>query len=156
MRRETSNMSDPAELNRRDVRRRFDRAAAGFDDADFVHRKTRDGLLADTRELAEAFRARLPDLRTDGKEWTVEWTALFLQRNGWTASPPEHKSWKNYVVEEFGGSGLTLEFPWHGRTTRRMRELGRQALCAWIPRSRRGRLPVMQPGQCLARIPVSR
>ncbi len=30
----------------RDVRRRFDRAAPAFDDADFVHRVTRDGLLA--------------------------------------------------------------------------------------------------------------
>jgi len=29
-----------------DVRRRFDRAAVSFDDADFVHRVTRDGLLA--------------------------------------------------------------------------------------------------------------
>lgn len=29
-----------------DVRRRFDRAAATFDDADFVHRATRDGLFA--------------------------------------------------------------------------------------------------------------
>jgi malonyl-CoA O-methyltransferase len=33
-------------LNPRDVRRRFDRAAASFDSADFVHAITRDGLLA--------------------------------------------------------------------------------------------------------------
>lgn len=33
-------------LNTHDVRRRFDRAAAGFDDADFVHGVTRDGLFA--------------------------------------------------------------------------------------------------------------
>ncbi len=33
-------------LNVRDVRRRFDRASAGFDDADFVHALTRDSLLA--------------------------------------------------------------------------------------------------------------
>ena len=32
-------------LNRRDVQRRFDRAAAGFDTVDFVHATTRDGLL---------------------------------------------------------------------------------------------------------------
>jgi malonyl-CoA O-methyltransferase len=32
--------------NARDVRRRFDRAAASFDDADFVHSVTREGLLA--------------------------------------------------------------------------------------------------------------
>ena len=31
-------------LRLRDIRRRFDRAAAGFDDADFVHAVTRDGL----------------------------------------------------------------------------------------------------------------
>jgi len=31
-------------LNTHDVRRRFDRAAGGFDDADFVHSVTRDGL----------------------------------------------------------------------------------------------------------------
>lgn len=33
-------------LRRRDIRRRFDRAASTFDDADFVHRETRDGLFA--------------------------------------------------------------------------------------------------------------
>lgn len=37
---------DIAKLNVRDVRRRFDRAAESFDDADFVHRVTRDGLFA--------------------------------------------------------------------------------------------------------------
>ena len=41
-------MTEPtsyAHLRRRDVQRRFDRAAGGFDDADFVHTVTRDGLL---------------------------------------------------------------------------------------------------------------
>ena len=33
-------------LRQRDIRRRFDRAAAGFDEVDFVHTVTRDGLLA--------------------------------------------------------------------------------------------------------------
>ena len=33
-------------LRSRDIRRRFDHAAAGFDDADFVHAVTREGLLA--------------------------------------------------------------------------------------------------------------
>jgi malonyl-CoA O-methyltransferase len=33
-------------LNPRDIRRRFDRAAASFDGADFVHAVTRDGLLS--------------------------------------------------------------------------------------------------------------
>jgi malonyl-CoA O-methyltransferase len=33
-------------LKPRDIRRRFDRAAASFDDADFVHAVTRDGLLS--------------------------------------------------------------------------------------------------------------
>jgi len=36
---------DYAALNRRDVRRRFDRAAAQFDGVDFVHARTRNGLL---------------------------------------------------------------------------------------------------------------
>jgi len=35
-----------AQLRRADVRRRFDRAAAGFENADFVHRTMREGLLA--------------------------------------------------------------------------------------------------------------
>jgi malonyl-CoA O-methyltransferase len=38
-------MREPSALNKRDVRRQFDRAAASFDGADFVHRVTRDGLL---------------------------------------------------------------------------------------------------------------
>lgn len=39
-------------LKLRDVRRRFDRAAAAFDAADFVHAVTRDGLLERMRPLA--------------------------------------------------------------------------------------------------------
>ena len=39
-------MDDRARLNRRDVQRRFDRAAATFDEADFVHTVTRDGIFA--------------------------------------------------------------------------------------------------------------
>lgn len=38
-------MREVANIRSRDVRRRFDRAAAGFDEADFVHRKTFAGLL---------------------------------------------------------------------------------------------------------------
>lgn len=49
-------MSDSGDLNRRDVRRRFDHAAPAFDSADFVHRMTRDGLLE-----------RLQPLRVDGQ-----------------------------------------------------------------------------------------
>ena len=37
-------MNSDHSLNTRDVRRRFDRAARGFDDVDFVHSVTRDGL----------------------------------------------------------------------------------------------------------------
>lgn len=39
-------MDDKARLNRRDVQRHFDRAAATFDTADFVHALTRQGILA--------------------------------------------------------------------------------------------------------------
>lgn len=39
------NDREPPRPCRRDVRRRFDRAAASFDDADFVHRRTGEGLL---------------------------------------------------------------------------------------------------------------
>ena len=38
-------MDDSSQLNLRDVRRRFDRAASGFDAVDFVHSATREGLL---------------------------------------------------------------------------------------------------------------
>lgn len=37
---------DNSALNSKDVQRRFDRAASGFDAVDFVHSATRDGLLA--------------------------------------------------------------------------------------------------------------
>jgi len=47
----TNDMREPADLNKRDVRRRFDRAAASFDNADFVHRVTREGLLERVRPL---------------------------------------------------------------------------------------------------------
>jgi len=38
-------MDDSSQLNLRDVRRRFDRAASGFDAVDFIHSATREGLL---------------------------------------------------------------------------------------------------------------
>ena len=41
-----SSTDDNSRLNLRDVQRRFDRAASGFDAVDFVHSVTRDGLLA--------------------------------------------------------------------------------------------------------------
>ena len=44
-------MDDPFLLNSRDVRRRFDRAADTFGDADFAHGVTRDGLLARLQPL---------------------------------------------------------------------------------------------------------
>ncbi|MBT8087355.1 MAG: methyltransferase domain-containing protein [Gammaproteobacteria bacterium] len=39
-------MDDRTRLNRRDVQRRFDQAAATFDKADFVHAVTREGIIA--------------------------------------------------------------------------------------------------------------
>lgn len=47
-------MREPPALNKRDVRRQFDRAAASFDRADFVHRVTRDGLVERLRPLRVA------------------------------------------------------------------------------------------------------
>jgi len=43
---------DNSTLRSADVRRRFDRAADQFDDADFVHRVTRDGLFARIRPMS--------------------------------------------------------------------------------------------------------
>ena len=43
-----------SDLRPRDVRRRFDRAAARFHEADFVHRVTRDGLLERMRPMTSA------------------------------------------------------------------------------------------------------
>lgn len=45
-------MNDKPTLKLRDVRRRFDRAAAEFDSADFIHTVTRDGLLDRMQPLA--------------------------------------------------------------------------------------------------------
>ena len=49
-----NDMREPSTLNKRDVRRQFDRAAAAFDRADFVHRVTREGLLERLRPLRVA------------------------------------------------------------------------------------------------------
>jgi len=43
---------DNSALNSKDVQRRFDRAASGFDAVDFVHSATRDGLLARLEPMA--------------------------------------------------------------------------------------------------------
>ena len=49
----TMNSSDDSSLlNCRDVQRRFDRAAPGFDAADFIHSVTRDGLFARLEPIA--------------------------------------------------------------------------------------------------------
>ena len=44
--------NDNSTLRIHDVRRRFDRAATSFDTADFVHRRTRDGLLAGVEPMS--------------------------------------------------------------------------------------------------------
>jgi ubiquinone/menaquinone biosynthesis C-methylase UbiE len=46
-----NNVREHSALNKRDVQRQFDRAAASFDGADFVHRVTRDGLIERLRPL---------------------------------------------------------------------------------------------------------
>jgi hypothetical protein len=100
--------------------------------------KTQDGLLANTREFAEAFRRRMSDLREDGKEWMVEWTEKFLEREkieDYRPGSPDfakHASWKNDLHARHGTAALVLEFPWRGRTPARMREIGRQALLAFL------------------------
>ena len=74
-------MNASVELNKRDVRRRFDLAAPFFDDSDFVHRVTRDGLLE-----------RLQPLRVDAR------TVLDLGAATGSASEPLRK--------RFGGARI--------------------------------------------------
>ena len=74
-------MNASVELNKRDVRRRFDRAAPVFDTADFVHRVTRDGLLE-----------RLQPLRVDAQ------TVLDLGAATGSASVPLGKRFRGARV----------------------------------------------------------
>ena len=90
--------------------------------------KEKDGLLTNTKEDAEHFKALMPDLVEDKHYWMLEWTQLYLDQHGFDTCPEECKSWKDYTLENFGTLAITLEFPWFNRTTARMREIGRQAL----------------------------
>ncbi len=94
--------------------------------------KVKDGLLANTEALSKNFRRLLPDLHEDGHHWVEQWTELYLRDNFLSVCPENHKSWKDYVRENFGSHALTLEFPWFNRTPQRMREIGQKALIAFL------------------------
>jgi Zinc carboxypeptidase len=94
--------------------------------------KQKDGLLTNTKEDADKFRELMPDLTVDNHYWMLEWTQLYLDQHGFDTCPEECKSWKDYTLENFGTLAITLEFPWFNRTTARMREIGRQALNAFL------------------------
>ena len=94
--------------------------------------KEKDGLLTNTLQDAEEFRLLLPDMREDRHYWALEWTDLFLRQHNLEFCPEEWKSWKDYTLENFGTLAITLEFPWYNRTTARMRQIGKQALDAFL------------------------
>jgi hypothetical protein len=94
--------------------------------------KTKDGLLANTKTFAENFMELMPDQHEDGHKWLVEWNELFLTRIQKQKCPEESESWKNYAQEKFNATCLTLEFPWFNRTTKRMKEIGKKALTAFL------------------------
>lgn len=94
--------------------------------------KNQDGLLANTKPFADKFKKLMPDQHQDMKFWYVEWTELFLKNMGAETCREEWKSWKDYVLEKFGATALTLEFPWFGRTASGMRETGKTSFISFM------------------------
>ncbi len=87
-------MNDLSQLDARFVRRRFDRAAATFDGADFVHAVTRDGLMARLEplvvdasrvlDLGAATGAAIPLLRkrfSGAQVISLDFSAAMLRKN---------------------------------------------------------------------------
>lgn len=94
--------------------------------------KDTDGLLGNTKEFTEKFARLMPDMRNEGKHWYREWIELYLEKQNLKVIPETSKSWKDYVMENFDGIAVCLEFPWFGRSCQRMREIGRQSLKTFI------------------------
>ncbi len=94
--------------------------------------KDTDGLLGNSREFTEKFSELMPDMHRDGKYWYQDWIELYLKRRNLKVVPDQDKSWKDYVLENFGGTAVCLEFPWFGRSCARMREIGLQSLETFI------------------------
>lgn len=98
-----------ARLRRRDVRRRFDHAAAGFENADFVHATAREGLLArlepmqvDARVVVDAgagigaassaLARRFRGARIIAVDLSLEMLRRLRRRGGWLSAPPAVQS----------------------------------------------------------------
>ena len=92
--------------------------------------KYRDGLLCRDTTLATAIQRYMPDQVAEGKRWQVETIDDILKRFNGKQPPEETKSWAPYVMERFDGLGLTLEFPWFGRTAASMRRTGARSFRA--------------------------
>lgn len=100
--------------------------------------KSPDGLLVNDEEVATKFIKYMPDLKEDQRTWRVEWREQFLEREKIKDFKPgsdayqTHASWKDYVKDQWQGVGITLEFPWYGRSTQRMKAIGKKSLISLL------------------------
>jgi hypothetical protein len=93
--------------------------------------KFRDGLLCNDPAIQNRILTHFPADAAHGKHWYTQTLYEFLIEGGYVACPPAAKSWKDYVKERFGGTGVTFEFPWFGLSTAEMRKKGKQAFVAY-------------------------
>ena len=66
------------------------------------------------------------------KSWEICTHFDFLRINNVMSCPPEHRSWKNYVKNNFNGLAITFEFPWFMMNTASMRKKGKKAFIAHV------------------------
>jgi len=89
-----------------------------------------DGLLGNEENIVERILSHLPDDRAHFKRWSVETLWSYMRAHKIDHVAPESQSWKGYVRRNFGGMGVTFEFPWFMRNTADMKEQGKRAFIA--------------------------
>ena len=89
-----------------------------------------DGLLVIEPAIAAAIMARMPDDVAHGKKWFVESRQDWLKSQNLTDLLETSKSWKDYCLDHFGAIGVTVEFPWPGRTLADMQRTGASIFAA--------------------------
>jgi len=87
-------------------------------------RKEEDGLYYFDEGEKKLFTAYMPDQLDVGKKWDFIKIPLFPEK-GW-------EKWQfsmtTYCKKKFGSVVFSLEFPWYGRTVKKMRETGKKVL----------------------------
>jgi Zinc carboxypeptidase len=105
---------------------------AGYMNIHNFQDKFTDGLYVNEERIAETFQRFMKADTEHCKSWEICTHSDFLRINDVMSCPPEHRSWKNYVKNNFNGIAITFEFPWFMMNSASMREKGKKAFIAHV------------------------